>query len=208
MKNRSPEVDAYIEKSADHAQPILKKIRDLYHKACPEIEETIKWGFPHFEYDGLVGNVASFKEHVALGFWEGLALSDPENILEQLGKTGMASAKFPTAADVPTDAILSAYIEEALDLNVQGVKPVRSAQKRARPKELKLPADFGTALKKSKKGLKTFEGFSLTNRKEYIEWVTEAKRDETRKRRIATSVEWLSEGKPRNWKYMKEWRKA
>ena len=206
MKNRLPEVDAYIEKSAVYAQPILRKIRDLYHKACPEIEETIKWGFPHFEYNGLVGNVAAFKEHVAFGFWKGLALSDPENLLEQIGKTGMASAKFHAVSDLPTDAVLTAYIEEAIDLNAHGVKPVRTAQKRARPKEAKLPKDFASALKKSKKALKTFDGFSSNNRKEYIEWVTEAKRDETRKRRIATSLEWLSEGKPRNWKYMKEWR--
>lgn len=205
MKNTLPEVDAYIERSADFARPVLTKLRRLFHHACPEIEESIKWSSPFFEYKGIVGNMTAFKKHVSYGFWKASLMTDPAGLLERAGNSQMAVLKASTVDDLPADAILIRYIEEAVDFNEKGVKVPRTipiAGKRA----LEIPGYFMAALKKDKRALVTFEGFSHSNRRDYVEWVTDAKREATRDRRLATAVEWLSEGKPRNWKYMEEYR--
>jgi len=202
MKNQSPAVDAYIAKSPAYAQPILKKIRSLFHKACPQIEETIKWQFPHFEYKGIVGSMAAFKHYTTFGFWKGKLLSDPHGLYTPMAKASMSHASFVKVSDLPADKILLDYIREAVALNEQGVK-VPARKKRARRKELAVPDYFVLALKKNKRALATFESFSPSNKREYVEWITEAKREETRSQRLATAIEWMSEGKPRNWKYMK-----
>lgn len=204
MKNLSPEFDSYINKSAAFARPILKKIRSLFHQACPQIEETIKWGFPHFEYKGVVGSMAAFKQHASFGFWKGKLLSDPHTLFAVMGKTTMSMARLTDVSELPSDKILLAYIREAVALNEQGVKlPPR--KKTARKKALEIPAELVKALKQNKEALATFEAFSPSNKRDYVEWITEAKQPETRVKRLATSIEWLSEGKPRNWKYMKKW---
>jgi len=205
MKNTLPEVDAYIEKSAEFAQPILSKLRGLFHQACPEIEESIKWSSPFFEYKGIVGNMTACKRHVSYGFWKAGLMSDPEGILEKTGNTRMAVMKASSVDDLPTDAILIGYIEEAVDLNKKGVKIPRTQQKSGK-KTLETPDYFLAALQRNRQALETFEGFSYSNQKDYVEWITEAKREATRDQRLATTVEWLSEGKPRNWKYMKKYR--
>lgn len=205
VKNASPEIDAYIEKSADFAQPILQKIRRLFQKAYPQIEETIKWGFPHFEHKGIVGNMAAFKKHVSFGFWKGQLMSDPEGLFKGVGETCMNALKVKDVSELPADKILVAYIQEAVALNEDEVKSPRPKKKQAK-KEVDVPGDLMQALKKNKKAHATFQNFSYTNRKEYVEWVTEAKQESTRQKRLATAVEWMAEGKPKNWKYMKPWR--
>jgi uncharacterized protein YdeI (YjbR/CyaY-like superfamily) len=200
MKNHSPEFDAYIEKSAEFARPILKKIRALYHKACPEIEETMKWGFPHFEYKGVVGSMAAFKNHAAFGFWKAKLMKDPHKLLEMMEKHSMGHARITTISQLPPDKILIAYICEAVALNEQGIKlPAR--KKMARSKEVAVPADLAAALKQNKKALATFEAFSPTHKREYVWWITQAKKAETRERRLATAIEWMAEGKTQSWKY-------
>lgn len=202
MKNLSPEVDVYIAKSPAYSRPILKKIRSLFHKACPQIEETIKWQFPHFEYKGIVGSMAAFKHYTTFGFWKGKLLSDPHKLYTPMAKHSMSHASFVKVSDLPADKILLQYIREAVALNEQGVK-VPAPKKRARRNELDLPDYFVLALKKNKRALVTFESFSPSQKREYVEWITEAKREETRAQRLATAIEWISQGKPRNWKYMK-----
>lgn len=202
MKNHSPEVDAYINKSAEFARPILKKIRALYHKACPQIEETIKWGFPHFEYKGVVGSMAAFKHHAGFGFWKGQLMRDSQKLFSGVGNTSMNAFKLTDVSQLPPDKVLIEYIQEAVELNEKNIK-VPAAKKRAPLKELKIPDYFLAALKKNKKALATFEQFPPSHKKEYVEWVTEAKQEATRERRLATAVKWMAEGKPRNWKYMK-----
>jgi uncharacterized protein YdeI (YjbR/CyaY-like superfamily) len=198
---KNPKVDAYIAKSAPFARPILTKIRSLFHKACPDIEETMKWSFPHFDYKGVVAGMAAFKEHVAYGFWKEKLLSDPEHLFDGEGDASMGRVKVRAASELPPDNVLLAYIREAVALNEQGVKVVKP--KKPPKKPLDTPDDLLTALRKNPKALATFEGFSPSHRREYIEWIVEAKQEGTRQKRLAQAVEWMAEGKPRNWKYMR-----
>jgi uncharacterized protein YdeI (YjbR/CyaY-like superfamily) len=195
-----PRVDAYIKKSATFAQPILRRLRALVHRACPEATETIKWGFPHFEHAGaILCSMAAFKAHGAFGFWH----QGMEKILTADGVTGkdaMGSiGRITTEADLPTDATVLRWVSAAARLNESGA-PARP--KRGPAKAVPTPADLAAALKKNAKAAKTFAAFAPSHRKEYIEWITEAKRDETRRKRLATTLAWLAEGKPRNWKYL------
>lgn len=200
MPKRSDDVDAYIASARDFARPILIKLRGLFHKACPQIEETIKWGFPHFEHQGLLGSMAAFKQHVSLGFWKGSVMSDPQGLFKGVGSTSMSALKVSTIEDLPPDKLLLAYIKEAVRLNEQEVKVPRPAKKQAKHPP-KVPADLAAALKRNKPAGKTFAAFSPSKRKEYIEWITGAKQQATRDRRLAAAIEWLAEGKSRNWKY-------
>ena len=201
MAKKDPRVDTYIARSADFARPILEHIRALVHKACPDVQETIKWSFPHFDYKGMMCSMASFKQHCSFGFWKASLMSDARKFT-QVGETAMGHLGQIKSLDyLPSDKTMIAYIKEAAKLNETGVKlPPRP--KSTVKKELKVPADLATALKKNKKAKETFDAFSLTNKREYVAWITEAKSDETRERRLATAIEWMSEGKIRNWKYL------
>jgi uncharacterized protein YdeI (YjbR/CyaY-like superfamily) len=190
-------IDAYIEKSADFAKPILNHIRKLVHKACPEITETMKWSFPHFDYKGTVCSMASFKEHCAFGFWK-------QSLLEQdafpAEKTAMGSFGRVTAIkDLPPDKMLIGLIHQAVELNEKGVKVAKKPA--ASPKDVIVPKDLTAALSKNKAARATFEKFSPSHKREYVAWIEEAKTEPTRNKRLATTVEWLSEGKSKNWKY-------
>lgn len=202
--NTDPRVDAYIAKCAEFAQPILNYIRALVHKACPDATENIKWSMPFFEYNGgIICNMAGFKQHCSLGFWNAPLLKDPAGVLQLKDKNAMGHLdKITTLKDLPADKVLIALIKEAAKLAEQGVKkpaPAAKTPKAALPE----PAELTAALKKNKKAKATFEGFPPSHRREYIEWITEAKTDATREKRIATTIEWLEEGKDRNWKYRK-----
>ena len=201
MGTKDRRVDAYITASAEFARPVLSHLRKVIHAGCPGVEETIKWGFPHFMYKGILCSMASFKEHCAFGFWKGSLLEDREKTLEKVGKTAMGHLGRITAlSDLPSEKVLLRYIKEAMALNDEGVNvPSRSKPKGDR--KLDVPGDLMAALRKNKKALATFKGFNYTNKKDYVEWVTEARRDETRRRRLETAVAWMAEGKPRNWKY-------
>lgn len=204
MPASDPRIDAYIAKSADFAIPILTHLRKLVHKACPGATETVKWGMPFFEYGGgIICNMASFKAHCAFGFWNAPLLKDPEGILHVKDKNAMGHLdKIASLKDLPGDKVLLAYIKEAAQLSEQGIKkPVMA--KKAPKAPLAEPPGLTAALKKNKKARAVFDGFPPSHRREYIEWITEAKTDETRDKRIATTLEWLEEGKDRNWKYRK-----
>ncbi|MDO6435564.1 YdeI/OmpD-associated family protein [Flavitalea sp. BT771] len=197
-------IDAYIIRSADFARPILEHIRKLVHKAWPGVEETIKWGMPFFQNNGsILCNMAAFKAHCAFGLWNASLLKDPEGILQLKEKNAMGHLdRITSKKDLPSDKIMIAYIREAAELNEKGIK--KTKPKAAPKKEPPIPAALTTALKKNKKALAAFEAFSPSHRREYIEWIAEAKTEATREKRIATAMEWLTEGKSLRWKYQKK----
>ena len=198
MGHRDPRIDAYIEKAAPFARPILRRIRKAIHAGCPHVEETIKWGMPAFEYEGPLCGMAAFKAHATLGFWKasllrkGKALPAPatEKAMGQFGRIA-------SVADLPSERTLITLVRRAAALNEKGVKVPRARKQKA---ALPAPRDLKTALRKNG-ALRAFQGLSPSHRREYVEWILEAKRDETRSRRIKTAVEWISSGRERNWKY-------
>ena len=199
MPTKDPRIDAYIAKSGDFAKPILKHIRKLVHAACPDVEETMKWSFPHFDHKGMLCSMAAFKQHCSFGFWKGeliLGKGPGGADGEGMGHFG----RLTSLADLPSDKALLGYIRKAVELNEAGVKKPAPPRPKVR-KELVVPDYFTAVLKKNKKALATFEGFSYSHKKEYVEWITEAKQEETRARRMKTTLEWLAQGKPRHWKY-------
>jgi uncharacterized protein YdeI (YjbR/CyaY-like superfamily) len=197
----NPAVDAYIAKSADFAKPILKHIRELVHAAVPEVEEEMKWSTPNFMYKGMLCGMAAFKEHCALGFWKASLLRDSKGQPLSSDASAGTFGRIKSLADLPPDKVLTRYIKDAARLNEEGVTAPREKTK---PKaDLVVPPYFTAALKKNKKALTNFEAFSPSKKKEYVEWLTDAKSEETRNARLETAVEWIAEGKSRNWKYMK-----
>ncbi|HEX9165937.1 MAG TPA: YdeI/OmpD-associated family protein [Gemmatimonadales bacterium] len=193
--SRDPRVDAYVAKSAEFARPILTFLRETVHQACPEVEETIKWGFPHFTYHGILCSMAAFKGHCAFGFWKG------ELVLGAAGKPREAMGQFgriTDCRDLPAKAVIRKYIRAAMRLNEDGEAVPRAAPVR---RAVAVPRDLTAALGRSPRARAVFARLPPSHRREYLEWITEAKRPETRARRIATTVTWLSEGKSRNWKY-------
>ena len=198
MPTVDPRIDAYIEKSAEFAKPILTHIREVVHRACPEIQETMKWSFPHFDYKGTVCSMASFKQHCAFGFWKQSLLEHDAFPAE---KTAMGSfGRITSVKDLPSDKVMIRLIHQAVALNEKGMKV---AKKPVEKKELVVPKDLTAALAKNKTAKTAFEKFSYSHKKEYVQWIEEAKTDTTRGKRLATTVEWLSEGKSKNWKYEK-----
>lgn len=197
MPKHDPRIDAYIERAAPFAQPILTRVRALVHEGCPEVEETIKWGMPTFEYaGGILCGMAAFRQHASFGFWKHalvLGEGEPRDGMGSYGK--MASLK-----DLPPKKTLIAHIKKAMKLNEDGAKT--SATRKSAPKPPpEAPADLVAALKKNKAAQATFDGFAPGARRDYVEWIVEAKREETRAKRLAQAVEWMAEGKRRNWKY-------
>ena len=203
MPQKNPAVDAYIARPHDDARPILEKIRTAFHKGCPELVEVMKWSTPHFEHQGLLGGMAAFKHHVGFGFWRGKELSDPEGILGGQGGS-MCTAKCTSVKDLPPQKVLVAYVKEAAALNASGrstPKPAKSAK--AAP--VRAPKDLADALKQKQhaRAKATFAALPPSGRRDYVEWLTEAKQPATRARRLATALEWMAEGKSRHWKYRK-----
>ncbi len=198
MPKKDPRVDAYISSSADFAKPILTHIRKLAHVACPEVEETLKWRMPHFVHKGILFAMAGFKRHCTLHFWKGALVlgKDFQKSEEGMGQFGRITA----LSDLPEEKVLLGYMKKAVELNNAGVKKESTEPKPK--KKLVVPGYFTAALAKNAKARATFENFSPSHQREYVQWITEAKRDETRAKRIATTLEWLVHGKSRNWKYL------
>src|SRR5258706_6820604 len=195
MPKKDPRIDAYIENANPFARPILKRLRKWAHQYCPDCEETLKWSAPHFQYKGkMFCGMSAFKEHCSFGYWHPL-MRDGDTSLEGMGRFG----KVRTLADLPPHGEFPKLTREAMKLTDEGVKGPPKPKKERAP--LRVPADLKAALAKNKKAAATFEAFSYSHKKEYAEWVTEAKREETRKAGVAQSVEWLAEGKSRHWKY-------
>ena len=198
MGRRDPRVDAYIARSADFAKPILEHIRTVVHDACPDVEETTKWSVPHFDYKGMMCGMAAFKQHCTFGFWKGsLVLGGDKKDVDGMGQFG----RLQKVSDLPSKKVLKGYIRKAMQLNDEGVKPRRAA--RPKKPDLPVPDYMRAALRRNRKAQSAFDAFSPSHRREYIEWITEAKSEETRERRLETALEWLSEGKSRNWKYQR-----
>lgn len=196
-------IDDYISKSEEFAKPILRYIRDIVHKACPEVTETMKWGMPHFDYKGMMCGIASFKQHCTFGFWKASLMKDKYKVFVKGENSGMGNfGKVKDIQDLPSAKIIIEYIKEAMKLNDDNVAVPKELKENVR-KELVIPEYFLKVLKKNEVALKTFMDFSYSHKKEYLEWITEAKKEETREKRIYAAIEWLSEGKGRNWKYEK-----
>lgn len=196
---RDPRIDAYIDKSAEFAQPILRHLRAVVHAACPAAEETVKWSMPSFVYQGkILCGMAAFKAHCTFGFWhQGMtkALGGAgKKAQEAMGSLGRITSR----AELPSDPALKGYIRTAAKL-IEAGGPSRPKAK-ARP-PLPVPPDMAAALKANSAAATAFEQFPPGQRREYIEWITEAKREETRQTRLATAIEWIAAGKRRNWKY-------
>ena len=195
MPTKDPRVDAYISRAQPFARPILKHLRKLVHNGCPRCEESIKWQMPFFNYKGPVCFMAAFKQHATFGFWKGKLLFGKEH-KGAMGHFG----RLTSIKDLPNEKKLAGYVRKATELNERGVKRSRT-RSTAKP-SLVVPRDLKSALTKNSKARKTFENFSYSHRKEYVEWITGAKRDETRQKRLKMTTQWLAQGKPQNWKYM------
>jgi uncharacterized protein YdeI (YjbR/CyaY-like superfamily) len=198
-------IDAYIAKSADFAKPILNHLRELIHNACPDVEEKIKWGMPFFDYKGeMMCHMASFKQHCAFGFWKGSIMKDP--VLKETAQSEVAMGhlgRITSLKDLPADKKITSWIKEAMLLNDNGIKlppKIKSTQK----KEIIVPDYFTKAIAKNKKAKTVFDAFAYSHKKEYVQWITEAKTEETRNKRMAAAIEMIAEGKARNWKYEKK----
>ena len=200
MSKKDPCVDAYIAKSPDFARPILEHLRKVVHAGCPDVVETMKWQFPHFDHKGLMCGMAAFKQHCAFGFWKAELIFGRENVAarEAMGHFG----RITKISDLPDEKTLIGYVQKAADLNEAGVKSSARSKPKRKPQPPKIPDYFSAALAKNRKARKVFENFSPSNQREYVEWVAGAKRDETRERRLKTSIEWMTEEKVRNWKYL------
>jgi uncharacterized protein YdeI (YjbR/CyaY-like superfamily) len=196
----NPKVDAYIGRVQPFAQPIMEHLRQLVHKARPEVGETIKWSRPFFEYRGaILCNMSAFKEHCSFGFWG-------EEMNAVLREDGMGSlGRITSLANLPPDKQMLGWLRQAADFVDSGqyTSPIAARRRvvRAPKPVLKTPVEFATALKRNKQAAAIFAAFSPSCKREYVEWIAEAKRAETRDKRIATAVEWIAEGKQRNWKY-------
>jgi uncharacterized protein YdeI (YjbR/CyaY-like superfamily) len=205
-QHSDPKVDAYIEKAQPFAQPILTHLRKLLHKANPDVEEAIKWGHPFFLYRGtILGHMAAFKQHCSFGFWGeeiGATLRDAKVVQDG----GMGSlGKITSVKDLPSEKEMLGWIRQSSALIDSGehtsIMAGRNKVVKAPKSAPKASPEFTAALKKNKKASAIFEGFSPSCKREYVEWIAEAKREETRSKRIAQAVEWIAEGKQRNWKY-------
>ena len=197
MGTKDPRIDDYIANAQPFARPILTRIRKAVHAGCPEVAEDLKWRHPAFMYKGILCGMAAFKQHVTFGFWKASAMGAAgAKADEAAGQFGRVAS----VADLPDQKTFVDLVRQAAALHDRGVKAPRmkSAAKRPLPE----PDDLIAALKTNKKAQAAYEGFSPSHKREYVEWITEARTDATRKRRLDTALAWMAEGKARNWKYM------
>ena len=202
-RNLDPRIDAYIEEAAPFARPILKHLRALVHRGCPDATETIKWSMPHFEHAGkILCGMAAFKAHCTFHFWhqgmDAVVAGSSKAGEQAMGNFG----RITRLEELPDAHTLLGFVRQAAKLNESGTPGRPRATPKVESKELAVPDDLASALKKNKAAGKVFADFSPSHRKEYITWITEAKREETRQKRLATTLKWLAEGKPRHWKYL------
>lgn len=197
MPKLDKRIDAYIAKSQPFARPILEKLRRLVHQGCPDVVETLKWSAPAFDYHGPLAQMAAFKAHCVFGFWKADLVAKSRKSHEAMGQFG----RLTKLSDLPPDDVFLDYARKAAELNASGVKAPRPMKHPKRP--IPIPEDLAAELAKKKhaQAKATFDAFSPSHKREYLEWIVEAKRPETRAKRLATTLDWLAEGKSRNWKY-------
>lgn len=197
MPASDPRIDRYIEQAAEFAQPILRELRARVHRACPAVEETIKWGMPHFMLDGrILANLAAFKQHCAFGFWRGAELEGLPGERSAMGDFGRITA----LADLPDEPAFIALVRRAAE---RSAAPAPRTPKSPPKPPAAMPAELATALAAQPVAQRHFAAFSPSQQREYIDWIADAKRADTRERRLAQAIEWLAEGKPRHWKYQR-----
>ena len=201
MGQYSAAVDAYIAEREPFARPILEYVRALVHEACPEVRESIKWSFAAFEYRGLLCSMAAFQRHASFGFWKHALLRERVPGLSEPAEKAMGSfGRLASIRDLPPRRTLLKLVREAMKLNEEGVaRPVRTAVRK--PAAVRPPAWFLARLRANRRALATWKAFAPSHRRDYLEWVTEAKTEATRERRLATTLEGLAAGKRRNWRY-------
>lgn len=210
MKKKIPmktdkRIDAYIGKSKDFARPILEYVRATVHKAFPDIEESIKWGFPHFDYKGIVCSTAAFKEHCALTFWKGSLLKNVGKQFQKESRTAMGHfGRITSLDDLPSERELIRLIKQAVKLNETGAKFEKTAAKRDPGRKVDVPPYLLKALRQDKKAWAHWQEFSYSKRKEYVEHIDGAKSPETREKRLLRDLEQIAENKALNWKYEKK----
>lgn len=204
MSKKIKEIDDYISRSKPFARPVLIHLRTLIHETCPDVEEKMKWSFPHFDYKGMMCSMASFKEHCSFNFWKAPLMKGLGGLKTSAEKGGMGVfGKIKSLQDLPSDKKIVSLLLEAMKLNDDDVK-LKTKRTNEPKKELLIPVYFMNALRKKKKALDFFLNSSYSCKKEYIAWIEEAKTEETRNKRVDTSVKWLAEGRQRNWKYVKK----
>ncbi len=196
MGSRDPRIDAYIEKSQPFAHPILAHLREIVHAGCPTVEETVKWSAPHFVHQGMLCAMAAFKSHCAFSLWNG-SLVVGERAGGAMGQFG----RIESVKDLPARKTMIAYVKRAAQLNSAGVKSTERSRPKTPKPALAMPADLQSALGANDEAAARFAAMSPSHRREYIEWIVEAKRDATRQRRVAQALDWIAQGKSRNWKY-------
>jgi uncharacterized protein YdeI (YjbR/CyaY-like superfamily) len=204
MAKLNSKVTDYIAKSADFAKPILNHLREIIHSTCPDVEEDIKWGTPHYGYKGdhLV-MMAGFKSHCSFSLYKAEIMKD-KTIQDSVkaGKKFGYMDKVKSIDELPAKKVLMAYIKEAMVINESGLK--KAVVKSDKPKVVEMPDYFAKALKANTKAYKVFAEKSDSFRKEYIVWIGDAKTEDTRQKRIEQSLEWIAEGKGRFWQYAKK----
>ena len=202
MGTWDPRFDAYIDKAAPFARPILSHLREVVHAACPEVVEEIKWSSPHFTYRSKpLAHMAAFKQHCGFGFWKGSLVVEPgdEKAAEAAGQFG----RITSLGDLPPDEVLAGYVHQAMKLTDSGEKAPARPNKHPKP-ELVVPDDMAAALAQNPAAQAVFDDFSPSHRREYVEWITDAKSEATREKRLEQAVEWIAEGKTRHWRYARK----
>jgi len=203
MEQFDDRIDLYVNKSAPFARPILEYIREVVHEASPLVTETMKWSMPFFDYKGTVCMMAAFKQHCGFGFWKASRLNDPNHLLNPGEESSAGSfGRISSIADLPPKEVLIDFVLQAIELNEKGIKTAK-VKPAAEKGVLVIPDYFADALSQNEAAQAAFNSFSYSQKKDYVEWLTEAKTDTTRQKRMETAVEWISEGKIRNWKYQR-----
>ena len=192
--------EAKIKAAEPFAQPILRHLRALVHEACPGVRETVKWGHLCFEREAIICMIGAFRQHCAFRFWHG----GMRAVLAEDGVTELSAmssfGRITRVADLPSDRKMLGYLRHAVALAESGVPARRRRPTRVKP-ETKVPAELAAALKANPVAAATFAKLSPGGRRDYVDWIGEAKREATRSNRLATTVAWLAEGKARDWKY-------
>lgn len=203
MPKTEPKIDAYIEKAQPFAKPILEYIRETVHEYCPDAEEAMKWSFPNFLYKNrILCSMSAFKAHCAFGFWLESEMKTMKEITKDREKNSMFNlGKITKIEDLPSKAQLKACIKEAMELTDMGVTLKKSTPSKT---ETEIPEAFQASLNANEKAKEIFQKSSPSFRKEYNMWIADAKTEATRNKRIQQAIEWILEGKGRNWKYEKK----